>query len=107
MAGQKVLDDEARTRKEMLIEKLREAGGSSLNFATDAGSAQAQILQAEVQSRDPNKLSQADALEREIQAEDKAAQMKVIEIAQEQVTELKKLNKKMSKNNNTTRGIDR
>jgi len=105
MAGQKVLDDAARARKRDLIDRLREAGGGSVNIAGDAGSVQNQILQAEVSSRNTSKLSLADKLEAEIMAEDKAAQAELVEKAKEQVTQLKLLNKAIRKQNNNVRGI--
>ena len=106
MAGQKVLDDEARTRKEMLIDRLRESGNAGLNFAGEAGSVQSQILQAEVQGRDGGKISQADALEAEIRAEDKESNDKMIELAERQVKALEQINRKTVKNSNTVRGIN-
>ena len=105
MAGQKVLDDAARARKRDLIDRLREAGGGSVNIAGDAGSVQNQILQAEVSSRNTSKLSLADKLEAEIMAEDKVAQAELVEKAKEQVTQLKLLNKAIRKQNNKERDI--
>ncbi len=102
-AGQKVLDDERLTRKKALVERLRESGQGSLNFSLEAGSVQAQVLQQEVQGRDAGRLSQADQLEKEIKAEEKENNEKLLKAAEAQVTLLKSLDKKTSKNN--VRGI--
>jgi len=103
--GQKVLDGERLSRKKDLIARLRESGKASLAFAGEAGSVQAQILQAEVQGRDSGKLSLADKLEAEVKAEEKANNDKQLKLAEDQVELLKKIEKKTSKNNNKVRGI--
>jgi len=103
--GQKVLVGERLSRKKDLISRLRESGKASLAFAGEAGSVQAQILQAEVQGRDSGKLSLADKLDAEVKAEEKANNDKQLKLAQDQVLELQRLNRNIKKQNNNVRGI--
>jgi hypothetical protein len=103
MAVKKIREAESLSRKKDLVSRLRESGQASLNFALEAGSVQAQVLQQEVAGRDSGRLSQADQLEKEIKAEEKENEKKLLKAAEDQVAELKKLNKKTSKN--TVRGI--
>ncbi len=105
MAVKKIREAESLSRKKDLISRLRKSGQASLNFAGEAGSVQAQILQAEVQGRDSGKLSLADKLDAEVKAEEKANNDKQLKLAEDQVELLKKIEKKTSKNNNKVRGI--
>lgn len=105
MAVKKIREAESLSRKKDLISRLRQSGQASLNFAGEAGSVQAQILQSEVQGRNSGKLSLADKLDAEVKAEEKANNEKQLKLAEDQVELLKKIEKKTSKNNNKVRGI--
>ena len=105
MAVKKIREAESLSRKKDLISRLRQSGQASLNFAGEAGSVQAQILQSEVQGRNSGKLSLADKLDAEVKAEEKANNDKQLKLAEDQVELLKKIEKKTSKNNNKVRGI--